>query len=163
MYFLDIPVHKRIMPEQDMIDDDSKPVDGLDHIIDSYNINMEVQLSSGEEELYRQVVGLCLDKNGRMIRIPHNNPVINTVLYKIKVDHGTSKAYGANIIAKNMRRTANNEGYHEDSLHLIIDIQFCKNAVKDKFIYSKSSKQELRKTTRGLTCSVQSRVVRIII
>ena len=57
-----------------------------------------------------------------MIGTPHNNPYINTVLYEIKFDNGTLQAYGANIIAENMWRTANNEGYHEDSLHSIVDI-----------------------------------------
>ena len=65
---------------------------------------------------------------------------------------------GTNIIAENMWRTANNEGYHEVALHSIVDIQFCKNAVKDEFIYSKRGKQELRKTTRGvdLLCVIKS-------
>ena len=120
-YFPDIPVDNTTMPEQDVIDDDGKPVDGLDHIVDSY-INLEVQLLSGEKELYGQVVGLCLDKSGRMIRIQHNNPFIDTVLYEIKFDKGVLKAHDVNIITKNMWRTSNNEGYHEDALHSIVDI-----------------------------------------
>ena len=60
---------------------------------------------------------------------------MNSVLYEIKFEDGSSQAYGANVIADNMWRTANNEGYQEDALHLIVDIRFCKNAVKDGFIY----------------------------
>ena len=40
-YFPDKPADKTKMPEQDVIDDDGKPIHGLDHIVDSY-INMEV-------------------------------------------------------------------------------------------------------------------------
>ena len=42
-YFPDEPADKTEMPEQDVVDDDGKPIDGLDHIVDSY-INMEVKL-----------------------------------------------------------------------------------------------------------------------
>ena len=85
-----------------------------------------------------------------MIGIPHNNPFMNSVLYEIKFKNGTSQAYGANVIAENMWRTTNNEAYHENTLHSIIDIQFRKNTVKDGFIYSKRGKRELKKTTRGV-------------
>ena len=47
---------------------------------------------------------------------------MNTVLYEIKFKDGSSQAYGANIITENMWRTVNNEGYHEDALHSIVDI-----------------------------------------
>ena len=50
---------------------------------------------------------------------------MNTVLYEIKFDNGTLQAYGANVIAKNLWKAANSEGYHEDALHLIVDIQVC--------------------------------------
>ena len=52
----------------------------------------------------------------------------------------------------------NNEGYHENALHSIIDIRFRKNAVKDGFIYNNRGKQKLRKTTRGvdLLCAIKS-------
>ena len=82
-YFQDEPADKTTMPEQDIVDDDGMPVDGLDHIIDSY-INMEVKLPHQDKELYDSVVGLCLDKNGRMIGNTDPNPYLNTVLYHIK-------------------------------------------------------------------------------
>ena len=156
-FFLDIPVDTTIVLEQDVIDNNEKPVHGLDHVVDSY-INMEVRLPSGEKELYGQVVCLCLDKNGRMIRNPDNNPYMDTVLYEIKFEDGTSAAYGANIIAENMQRMCNNEGFYEDSLHSIVDIRFRKNAAKDGLIYSCKSKHVLRKTTRGvdLLCAIKS-------
>ena len=94
---------------------------------------MEVRLPQGEKELYGKVIGLCLDKNGKMIGDPNSNPFMNTVLYEVQFEDGTSKAYGANILADNMWRSVNDEGYHEDSLHSIIDVQFEENAVKKGF------------------------------
>ena len=61
-YFPDKPADKTTMPEQDVIDDDGKPIHGFDHIVDSY-INMEVKLPFENKELSGSVVGLCLDKN----------------------------------------------------------------------------------------------------
>ena len=146
----DIPVEPLTeMPEQDIVDNNGKLIEGSDHIVDSY-INMEVKLPEGEKELYGKVVGLCLDKEGRMIGTPNNNPYMNTVLYEIKFDDGTSKAYGANIIAENMWRSVNNEGYQEDSLHSVVDIRFKTNAVKDTFMYDQNGKRILKKTTRGV-------------
>ena len=49
-------------------------------------------------------------------------PFLNTLLYEIQLEDGTSKAYGANVIAENMWNTVNNEGYHEDTLHSIVDV-----------------------------------------
>ena len=122
-YFLDKPADKTTMPEQDVIDKDRKPIHGLHHIVDPCN-NMEVKLPHQGKELYGSVVGLCLDKNGKMIANSDPNRYLNTVLYHIKFKDGTTAAYGGNIIAENMRRMFNNEGYHEDTLHSIVDIRF---------------------------------------
>ena len=100
-YFPDVPADRTEMPEQDVVDDDGKPIDGLDHIVDSY-INMEVKLPHKDKELYGSIVGLCLDKNGRIIGNSDPNLYLNTVLYQIKFDDGTTAAYSGNIIAENM-------------------------------------------------------------
>ena len=146
------------LPDQDVIDDNGKSIHGLDHIVDSY-INMEVKLPFREKELYGSVVGLYLDKNGRMIGNLDPNPHLNTVLYRIKFEDGTTAASGGNIIAKNRWRMCNNEGYHEETLHSIIDIRFCKNAVKDGFIYNCNDKRVLKKIREELIYCVRSRVV----
>ena len=119
---------------------------------------MEVKLPHEDKELYGTIVGLCLDKDGRMIGNPDPNPYMNSVLYQVKFDDGTMAAYGGNIIAENMWRMCNNEGYHEDSLHSILDIRYRKNAVKDGFVYNNQGQRVLRKTTRGvdLLCAIVS-------
>ena len=93
-----------------------------------------------------------------MIGNHDNNPYMNTVLYEIKFEDEISAAYGANIVAKNMWRMCNNEGFHEDLLYLIVDIWFHKNAVKDGLTYNCKVKCVLRKTKRGvdLLCVIKS-------
>ena len=45
----DIPVEAlKEMPEQDIVENNGKLIDGLDHIVDSY-INMDVWLPEGEK------------------------------------------------------------------------------------------------------------------
>ena len=57
-YFQDNPPDKTTMREQDVVDNNGKLINGLDHIVDSY-INLEVKLPHKNKELYGSVVGLC--------------------------------------------------------------------------------------------------------
>ena len=98
IYFPDKPADKTTISEQDVIDNNGKPIHGLDHIVDSY-INMEVKLPFEHKEMYDLVVGLCLDKNGKMIGHPDPNQYVNTALYHIKFEDGTIAVYGDKIIA----------------------------------------------------------------
>ena len=63
---------------------------------------MEVNLNKDEKELYDQVIGLCLDSNDNTIGQAHEYPVLNTLMYKVKLSGGTSGVDVANIIAENM-------------------------------------------------------------
>ena len=132
-----VPIVPEVEPsqihEQDAVDANGKTIPGLDHLHDTF-INMEVKLNKEEKELYGKVIGLCLDRKGNTIGQPHENPVLNTLMYEVKFDNGTSGVYAANTIAKNMWQLVNNEGYHEDSLHLIINHRFRKNAVTDGYV-----------------------------
>ena len=67
-----------------------------------------------ESEIWGKVVSLCLDKDGKVIGSPNENPYMNTAMYEVQFEDGTSQAYGANIIAENLWRSVNDEGYHED-------------------------------------------------
>ena len=87
------------MPVQEATDASGKFIN-LDNILDNY-INMEVCFQQeGESEIWGKVVGLCLDKDGKVIGSPNENPYINTALYEVQFEDGTSQAYGANIIAE---------------------------------------------------------------
>ena len=63
---------------------------------------MEVNLNKDEKELYDQVIGLCLDSNDNTIGQAHEYPVLNTLMYEVKLSGGTSGVDAANIIAENM-------------------------------------------------------------
>ena len=63
---------------------------------------MEVKLNKDEKELYGQVIGLCLNSNDNTIGQAHDNPVLNTLIYEVKLSGGVSGVYVANIIAENM-------------------------------------------------------------
>ena len=63
---------------------------------------MEVNLNKDEKELYDQVIGLCLDSNDNTIGQAHENPVLNTLIYEVKLPGGVSGVDVANIIAENM-------------------------------------------------------------
>ena len=43
-----------------------------------------------------------LDRNGNTIGQAHKNPMLNTLMYKVKLSGGPSGVYVANIIAENM-------------------------------------------------------------
>ena len=144
------------IPEQDAVDANGKTIPGLDHLHDTF-VNMEVKLNRREKELYGKVIGLCLDRNGNTIGQAHENPVLNTLMYEVKFNDGTSGVYAANIIAENMWRSVNDEGYHEDSLHSIINHRFSKNAEKDGYVYDRHGRKRLRKTTRGVQLLVAIR------
>ena len=69
--------------------------------------------------------------------------VMNTALYEVQFEDRTTQTYGANIIAENLWRSVNDEGYHEDILHSIVDFKLHPNAVKDGFIIDKSGKRRM--------------------
>ena len=137
------------IPEQEAVNTNGKPIPNLDHLHDTF-INIEVKLNKDYKDLYGQVIGLCLDRNGNNIGHAHENPVLNTLMYEVKFADGTSNVYAANIIAKNMWRLVNNERYHEDLLHLILDHKFSKNAIKDGYVYDTKGNWWLCKKTRGV-------------
>ena len=63
---------------------------------------MEVKLNKDEKELYGQVIGLCLDSNDNTIGQAHESPVLNALIYKVKLSEGVPGVDVANIIAENM-------------------------------------------------------------
>ena len=93
----------RIMPEQDL--EGPKGANGkpiiINDVVERF-INAEVRVPEGEQLLLGKVVGLVYDKDGKRIGNPHDNPFLNTVLYDVQLEDGTSRAYGANVIAENM-------------------------------------------------------------
>ena len=63
---------------------------------------MKVKLNKDEKELYGQVIGLCLNSHDNTIGQAHKYPVLNTLMYEVKLSGGPSGVYVANIIAESM-------------------------------------------------------------
>ena len=76
-------------------------------------------------------------------------------MYEVQFEVGTFQAYSTNLIAENMmQRTVNDEGYHEDTLHSIVDVRSNSNAVQNTFIYDRHGKRRTRQTTASVNLLV---------
>ncbi|KAL7528322.1 hypothetical protein ACHAXR_005938, partial [Thalassiosira sp. AJA248-18] len=70
---------------------------------------------------------------------------------------GTTKEYGANIIAENILNQVDLDGYHSQMLAGIVDHQMDRYAVhkKDKYMTTKRGNRALRKTTAGWNFTIK--------
>ena len=75
------------MPVTEATDVNGKFID-MDHVMDNY-INMEIRLPQGESEVFGKVIGASIDRNGKVIGSPNENPFLNTVLYDVEFEDGT--------------------------------------------------------------------------
>ena len=97
-----VPYEDETTPLVEMLVTEDTDVNGkfinMDHVMDNY-INMEIRHRIGESEVFGKVIGASLDKDGKVIGSPNENPFLNTVLYNVEFEDGTCQQYGANIIA----------------------------------------------------------------
>ena len=63
-YFPDIPVDKTTMPEQDVIDDEGKPIAGLDHIVDNISIWKSASLQGRKSFMVKSLVSVWIKMEG---------------------------------------------------------------------------------------------------
>ena len=77
----------RCFIQNKIVYDSSGKFINLDNILDNY-INMEVCFPQGESKIWGKVIGLCLDKDGKVIGSPNENPYMNTALYEVQFDDG---------------------------------------------------------------------------
>ena len=85
-----------------------------------------------------------------MVRKYDNNPMLNSIMYEVEFADGTVKEYGANIIAENMLRQVDSEGFSLALMEGIVDFR-CDELVavliEEKYIITKTGLKRLRKTT----------------
>ena len=62
-----------------------------------------------------------LNEEGRHVGQYNDNPILNTAIYDVDFPHGTTKEYGANIIAENILNQVDHDGYHSQMLEGIMD------------------------------------------
>ena len=58
-----------------------------------------------------KVVGRSKDDDGNIIVKYDSNPMLNTIVYDVKIPDGSIREYGANIIADNMYSQVYSEGF----------------------------------------------------
>ena len=87
-----IPYEDETTPPVEMPATEATDVNGkfinMDHVMDNY-INMEIRLPQGEREVFGKVIGASIDRDGKVIGSPNENPFLNTVLYDVEFEDGT--------------------------------------------------------------------------
>ena len=74
-------------------------------------INNEELILHGEELLIDKVLRKSVDKQGKVIGNPDENPILNTLIYDVEFPGGNIKKYSANVIAENVLVNFDSEGY----------------------------------------------------
>ena len=93
----------------------------------------------------------AVDKDGKPIGRPSNNPLLDSRQYEIEYLDGTTEVLTANIIAKNLLAQVDNQGHRHLMIDKIEDHQKNSDAVpKEKgTTITPSGLQRKRKTTKG--------------
>lgn len=137
------------IPEADCVDSTGKPI--LQQSLADTLIHSEVLLPHGENLHMAKVLRRSMDKAGKVVGKPSDNPLLNTLMYDVEFPDGNIKKYAANIIAENILVNCDSEGHYSSQMSCIVDHKCDGTAVKmeDKFIKSKNGQMKLRQTTIG--------------
>ena len=137
------------IPEADCVDAAGKPL--LQQSYTDTLIHSEVLLPHGEDLQMAKVLGRTLDKQGRVIGNPNDNPLLNTLMYDVEFPDGNIKKYAANIIAENVLVNCDSEGNYSNLMSCIISHKKDGSAVSSEngYIKSKNGNMRLRQTTVG--------------
>ena len=137
------------IPEADDADSQGQPLhDSPDAEV---LLNAEVLLPQGEELRLAKVIRKHKDSDDKVTGDYNEIPMLNTVVYDVLFPDGAVKQYSANIIAENILRQVDVDGYHSQLLEGILEHKKDSRAVekKDRWIVSKRGKRSMRKTTVG--------------
>ena len=108
---------------------------------DTY-VNMELALPQGDtlDPQYARVTKRLRDANGIPIGTAHNNPILDTRMYKVKFVDGEKSSLLANYIAENLFAQIDDDGNCQVLLNEIIDHRTTGHQVmqQDAFIMAKN-------------------------
>ena len=87
-----------------------------------------------------KVLRCLMDKMGKVVGEPHENPLLNTLIYDVEFPDGNIKKYAANIIAENVLVNFDSEGHCSSQMSCIVGHNCGGTTVKieDKFSKSKN-------------------------
>ncbi len=136
------------IPEADAVDANGKPI--TTNSIADVLINCEILLPHGESQQLAKVVRRSLDSQGRSIGKYDDNPIMNTAVYDIEFPDGTTKEYGANVIAENILAQCDMDGQHSQFLDCILDHKTDGTQVKreNRHVITKRGNRQLRRRRR---------------
>ena len=115
-------------------------------------INAEVMLQQGDSKVKGTVKRRTIGPDGRTSGTYDDNPILNSVIYDVEFPDGQVKEYSANIIAENMHRQVDEDGYSRDLMEGIIDYSRDNETavdLADKYLVTRSGQRRMRKTTKG--------------
>ena len=145
-------------------DEPARPIPDIEETVDANGralnqlpaydrlLNAEVQLQHDNRVTTGKVKHQALGPDGNMDGKYDNNPTLNSIMYEVEFANGTVKEYGANIIAENMLRQVDLEGFSVALMEGIVDLR-CDESVavpiEEKYIITKTGQKRFRKTTAG--------------
>ena len=121
-------------------------------------VNAEVMMQLGEDMVTGKVKQRTIGPDGRAIGTYDDNPYLNSIIYDVEFPDGQVKEYGANIIAENMLSQVDADGMSTTLMEAIVDHKKDESKAvhaDDKYVYSKSGRKHLRKTTTGWSLLVR--------
>ena len=149
--------------EAKVVNDIEDAVDSTGHLINqqpAYDLmlNAEVLVHLNDNEpVVGKVARRALDHLNKTAGEYNDNPHINTMVYEVEFPDGMVKEYAANVIAENILRQVDHDGFSTAMLKSIIDHKWNDDAVSsnDGYIISKEGRKQPWKTTKGWKLLVQ--------
>ena len=99
-----------------------------------------------------KVVKRAIGPDGMTMGTYDHIPMLNTLIYEVEFPDGQVKEYSANVIAENMLRQVDTEGYTTHLLEGIVDyrVDWSKAHTKEEgYVWLKNGRKKQRKTTVG--------------
>jgi hypothetical protein len=140
----------RVLPEfTDPVDAFGSPIDQQP----AYDtmLNTELMLPNGDSYKPAKVVRRTIGPDGQARGSYHQQPELNTMTYDVEFDDGLVKEYSANVIAEELFRQIDDEGFTTTHLDGILDFRKMDDAVSESnaYVTTKRGVKRLRKTTCG--------------
>jgi len=135
---------KKAMPELEAADE-------IQHEAYDRYITARVCVPKGGELSYGTVMNRKRKIDGGRQGPSNANPILDTSVYEVEFDDGSTEAYSANIIAEHIYSQVDGEGYTQYMLNEIVDHKKDSMAVskEDGLITTKAGRKLQKRTTKG--------------
>ena len=127
----------------------SQKAESSPEILDKY-LGMKVMLPRGDTNDFGFIVKSKRDFKGQPVGVSNDNPILDTSVYTVEFQDGSSDEYTANVIAESLYSQVDDYGEQYTFMDEIIDHQKTKEAVPLCEGYMKINGQDkMVITTRG--------------